>query len=199
MKQVRWEDLSIEQIQKLYEIEEDESIADYDKYTAKAACIYNTTVDELESKYNLDQLSRLIVNAIQFMNEPCPLLPKKKFKFNGKRYKIEYNLNNLPKEDQQRMALVENNISNMYKYLAIAAYPVNRFGFRIPVNYSKHEQEILKVPFVYVTYISFYFRQWMYKARLTIPGIDKKLGMSDSIAANNKEAFQNLKAFINNN
>lgn len=165
-----YQNITVEQYQKVVSISEDKFLDDTEKYTQLVGVLYNLTEEEVDNlTVNLfKQYAGVISN--EFFSKPIPKPTGKRVDFikaNGKEYKIDYDIKNMRIAQFKELAYWlkdDDVVGNLHLILASIVDQVKStwyFKVKVIKNDSKNHESIsndmLKLKFIDVYSVAVFF------------------------------------------
>jgi len=175
---MNWNNISVKQYQEIYPIVIDEKWTDLDKLVKIICIITGKTEDEIDSWKLSD------INDYRFVFEmDIPEKPRRRIKANGKWYRFEYRIQNMPaaRYIEGKTFASDGLIENMHRLMASCVIPQKKIGFLYfdkKYQASKHEEyanDILHAPVQFVYSACLFFckvlNEWM---KVTLSYLEKE-------------------------
>ncbi len=133
---MNWNNISVKQYQEIYPIVIDEKWTDLDKLVKIICIITGKTEDEIDSWKLSD------INDYRFVFEmDIPEKPRRRIKANGKWYRFEYRIQNMPaaRYIEGKTFASDGLIENMHRLMASCVIPQKKIGFLTLIRNIKHQ------------------------------------------------------------
>lgn len=174
-----WKDITVRQYQQIYPISIEEKWSELDKLV-KIICVLTDKTEEEVDSWQLNQ-----INEYKFVfNMDIDERPKRRIKANGKWYRFEYKIQNMPaaRYIEGKTFASDGVIENMHRLMASCVVPQRKIGFLYfdkkynAKDHEKYATDLLEAPVQFVYSACLFFcnllSEWM---KLTLSYLETEL------------------------